>query len=80
MTPLLKKVAKAKAKASATATAKATATATATATANAGILHCVQNDGIGGGGVTVSWGRNDGFVEGGVPALQGWGGYLRSRE
>jgi hypothetical protein len=35
MTPLLKKVAKARAK----------ATTTAKATANAGILHCVQNDG-----------------------------------
>jgi hypothetical protein len=44
MTPLLKKVAEAKAK------AKATATATATATANAGILHFVQNDGVGGVG------------------------------
>jgi hypothetical protein len=62
MTPLLKKVAEAKA--TATATAKATATATATATAkakatataratakaNAGILHCVQNDGVVGTG------------------------------
>jgi hypothetical protein len=43
--------AKAKARAEAEAKAKATAiaTATATATANAGILHCVQNDGIGWG-------------------------------
>jgi hypothetical protein len=50
MTPLLKKVGKAKAKAKAKATARATATATATAKAkaNAGILHCVQNDGRGG--------------------------------
>jgi hypothetical protein len=44
MTPLLKKVAKAKAK------AKAKATASASTTANTGILHCVQNDGIGWGG------------------------------
>jgi hypothetical protein len=34
----------------ATARAKATAKATATTTANAGILHCVQNDGL-------LWGR-----------------------
>jgi hypothetical protein len=40
MTPLLKKVAR--------ATATATATAKAKAKANAGILHCVQNDGRGG--------------------------------
>jgi hypothetical protein len=46
MTPLLKKVAKAKAKGK----AKATASASASATANTGILHCVQNDGIGWGG------------------------------
>jgi hypothetical protein len=39
---------KGKAKAKATATANAKATATATAKANAGILHFVQNDGMGG--------------------------------
>ncbi len=39
--------AKEKAKAKAKATATATATARATTKANAGILHCVQNDGIG---------------------------------
>jgi hypothetical protein len=42
---LLKKVAEARAKQS-----KAKAKATATATANAGILHSVQNDGVGGVG------------------------------
>jgi hypothetical protein len=42
MTPLLKKVVKA------TATATAKAKAKATAKANAGILHYVQNDGVGG--------------------------------
>ncbi len=43
-------------KARASAKAKAKATATATATANTGILHCVQNDGIGRGG--ISWFRS----------------------